>query len=88
MRCNNKGQMAGYEFMIILFFAALSVGEGFIIWHLLKSQNADNSFFERGSNPVVEHFEPNVHPLCGIIFDINKKDKNERTSNSQANSIK
>lgn len=77
-----SGQMAGYEFLIILVCVVVIVAEGFVIWHLLKSQNADNSFFEKGSNPIVVHHEPNIHPICGIIFDYNDRGKNANTSSS------
>ena len=85
MRLHNRsGQMAMYEFLIILFFVGCTIGEGFIIWHLLKSQNADNSFYASGSQPTVTHNEPNIHPLCGIIFDINGRN-NAKSTSSQTN---
>lgn len=68
---NNKGQMAVTEGLIIVFLIALCCGLGY----MLIKKPSENSIYEKGSNPVVTDIQPNIHPLCGLIFSINPKDK-------------
>lgn len=66
---NNKGQLAGYEALIILILFAAIGG----LCYLMYSKKTDVAIYQADSKPNVSN--PNIHPLCGIIFDINRGDK-------------
>lgn len=66
MRCNNKGQMAGYEALIIIVLLGIS---GWM-FYLYARKPSDSNVFNANSRPIVT--EINNHPICGAIFDITK----------------
>ena len=72
---NKKGQTGLWEGLIILILIGALVGTGFVIWNLLKNQNAIQNIYQKDSNPMVTKNEPNIHPLCGAIFTWNGREK-------------
>ena len=66
MRCNNRGQMAGYEALIIIVL----LGAFGWMFYLYAHKPSESSIYQSGSKPVVTDI--NNHPLCGAIFDINR----------------
>ena len=83
---NNRGQTGLWEGLIILILIGALVGTGFIIWNLLKNQNAIQNIYQKDSNPMVSQSEPNIHPVCGIIMSWSNnppKEKNAVSTNSQ-----
>jgi hypothetical protein len=81
---NNKGQMAATEAIVII---VLLVALGGAVW-LLLHKTTEANIYQADSKPIVYQNEPNIHPLCGIIFSYNQKDKDVTSSHSQVNRIK
>ena len=67
---NKKGQMAVTEAVVIL---VLIVAVGGLVY-LLLHKTTEANIYQAESKPVVTQNEPNIHPLCGLIFTWEGKD--------------
>lgn len=76
MQLNRKGQMAGYEALIILILLGVS---GYM-FYLYSHKSVEANIYQAGSKPIVYQNEPNIHPLCGMIFSYNDKEKENVTN--------
>jgi len=59
MRCNNKGQLAGYEALIILVL----LGASGWMFYLYAHKPSDSQIYQSGSKPKITEFSP--HPGFG-----------------------
>lgn len=71
---DDKGQLGVYEALIILILVACVGGIGYLYVH----KPTQEEIYQADSKPNVSN--PNIHPLCGIIFDINRGEENVSTN--------
>ena len=62
---NNKGQTGIWEGLIIIL---LLIALGGMVYLYVKKPTVQE-IYQAESKPNVSN--PNIHPLCGLIFDIN-----------------
>jgi len=74
--------MAATEAIVIIVLIAALGGAVYLLLHKTTEAN----IYQADSKPVVTQIEPNIHPLCGLIFSINEKGKDAISTNSQTNS--
>lgn len=63
MRCNKKGQMAGYEALIIIVL----LGTTGWVFYLYANKPSDSSIYQSGSKPFVQQPEYTSHFGCNNV---------------------
>lgn len=74
----NKGQADGLHLGLFILCILAIGGCIFLGIMLYNGKQTQNSVYQAESKPSVS--QPNIHPLCGIIFDINGRDKDANPS--------